>query len=145
MLVNEIRIKTYKGNAKSEKCDDPEVAFRFFKNEIEKQDWFDCEKECVIVLILDRQNNLKAWNLVSLGTANSSLVHPREVLRPVIQYAGSAFILMHNHPSGNSDPSEADRVVTRQIREASKIMGIEFLDHVIAGDTYYSFVSNGFL
>lgn len=144
--IKEIKVQTLKEHSINDgTMDAPEKVFHFFKQVIEQCAWFDSEKECIIVLVLDRKNKLKSFNLVSLGSISSATMHPREVLRPVIVGAGSAFILMHNHPSGDPNPSRADMQVTRQMRESANIMGIDFLDHIIVGDAFYSFNDNGLL
>lgn len=109
--------------------------------------------EKVWVLCLDRKNKLIFAESVTSGTATSSLVHPREVFRPAIRCAASAIILAHNHPSGDPTPSRADMKVTQNIKEASKAVDIELLDHVILGEPehcpnqlgYYSFSDSGFI
>lgn len=69
--------------------------------------------------------------VISIGTVDANLVHPREVFRPALEHAAAAVILVHNHPSGISTPSEADKAVTRQLIEAGKLIGIDLIDHVI--------------
>ncbi|MGH7977817.1 MAG: JAB domain-containing protein, partial [Limisphaerales bacterium] len=76
--------------------------------------------------------------LVSIGTMDTILVHPREVFRLAIVTAASAFILMHNHPSGESAPSEADIRTTRDLIRAGQILKIQLLDHVIIGNGNFS-------
>ena len=117
----------------------------FWQQNIETADWFDREKECLIVLALDTKLKLKGWNLVSLGSLNESIVHPREVFRPLVAVAAYGFIMIHNHPTGNTDPSSADYRVTEKIRSAAKTMDIVFFDHVIIGDSYYSFRESGLI
>ncbi|MFT3780797.1 MAG: DNA repair protein RadC [Nibricoccus sp.] len=85
------------------------------------------------VLCLNRKNRLLKCVEVTSGTASSSLVHPREVFREAIREGALAVICVHNHPSGDPTPSSADVNVTRQLREAAKTVGIDFLDHVIIG------------
>ena len=105
------------------------------------------------VLCLNRKNRLKKLVEVTSGTATSALAHPREVFRSAVQYAATAIVCVHNHPSGDPAPSSADVQVTRQLREASRALDIELLDHVILGDTaadptslgYYSFREAGIL
>lgn len=109
--------------------------------------------EKVWVLCLDRKNRILRSETISSGTATSSLVHPREVFRPAIRWAATAIILAHNHPSGDPTPSSSDLQVTRKILEASKYLDIDFLDHVIIGETsncpnklgYYSFSDSGLM
>ena len=71
--------------------------------------------------------------LISSGTLNESLAHPREIFKPAIASSAYAFILAHNHPSGCCDPSEADRQLTRRVAEAVRLLQIHLLDHVICG------------
>ena len=86
---------------------------------------------------------------VSKGTLNESLAHPREIFFPVIARAAHSFILVHNHPSGDPQPSEADLRLTRRISEAARILQIQLLDHVIIGQPmngrqgYFSFKEAG--
>lgn len=102
-------------------------------------EWFIC-------IPLNRKNLPFGRVMISKGSATSCLVHPREVLRPVILSNASAFVVAHNHPSGDTSPSRADIQVTRQLREAAKTMGVDFHDHVIVGDPHsvpYSFNDAG--
>jgi DNA repair protein RadC len=105
------------------------------------------------VLCLNRKNRLMRQHEATSGTATSSLVHPREVFREAIRAGSSAIICVHNHPSGDPAPSSADIQVTRQLRDASKAVDIDLLDHVIvgrkeidpAGLGFYSFRESGLL
>lgn len=121
-----------------------ELVASFWREYIETAQWFDSEKECVVVFALDRKNRLIGYNLVSLGSVSASICHPREVLRPVIVAAGSAFIMAHNHPSGDPVPSSADVILTRQIREAATAVDIPILDHVIVGRASVDPMGRGF-
>lgn len=98
------------------------------------------EKEHVLVIALRTNSTVINTHLVSVGTINQSLVHPREVLRPVLLDNAASMILVHNHPTGDVNPSRADETITRRIADAGELMGIELLDHVIIGhDKHYSF------
>jgi len=90
--------------------------------------------EVFIVLLLDSANHLLRDVTVSSGILNSSLVHPREVFHPAILEPAAGIILLHNHPSGNPEPSGEDLRITRQLAEAGKILGIPVHDHVIIAD-----------
>ncbi len=106
----------------------------------------DLTVEVFTVLLLDSANHLQRDVRVSEGILNSSLVHPREVFRPAIIEPSAAVILVHNHPSGNAEPSAEDITVTRQIVEAGKIIGIPVHDHVIlTRNNYTSFAEKGLL
>ena len=126
--------------------DSPEAVFDFARPmtrglEIEKF-WTLC---------LNRKNRLIKEIEVTVGTANSSLVHPREVFKDAVKLGASSIIVFHNHPSGDPAPSTADVQVTRRLREAAEIMDIELLDHLIIGQPdqdprktgYYSFKEAG--
>lgn len=103
-------------------------------------------KESFWVLSLDSRNRLLKMSEISVGTVNVSLVHPREVFREAIQVSAVSLILVHNHPSGDPDPSEEDLEITKKLVEAGKIMGIEVLDHIIiAKDNFFSFRQKGML
>lgn len=106
----------------------------------------DLRQEQFTVLLLDSANRLLRDVTVTSGTLNSSLVHPREVFRPAIAEPAAGIILLHNHPSGNPEPSTEDLHVTRQLVEASRIIGIPIHDHIIlAGEAYASFAERGLL
>ncbi len=97
------------------------------------------QREVFVALLLDVQNRLQGEALVSIGTLTSSLVHPREVFRQAISQGAAAVIVAHNHPSGDPNPSSADREVTRRLIRAGQLIGIPLLDHVVVGHS--SFVS----
>lgn len=108
-------------------------------------------QETFWVILLDRKNHAIGRVMVSLGTLTSTFAHPRDVFKPAILASASAIIVAHNHPSGDPAPSVADLQITRQLREAAKVLGIDLLDHVVVGhpesDTlhrgYYSFREAG--
>lgn len=114
---------------------------------------FGLEVEKFWVLALNTKNRLVRAEAVTSGTATASLVHPREVFRPVIRYGATGVICVHNHPSGDPAPSRADIRVTRQLREAAETLDIDLLDHIVIGDRkhdpqsvgYYSFREAGIL
>jgi DNA repair protein RadC len=81
--------------------------------------------------MLNTRRKVKGFQLISIGTLDTILVHPREVFRGAIIAAAAAVVLMHNHPSGEPDPSEADIKVTRDLIRAGQLLKIEVLDHVI--------------
>jgi DNA repair protein RadC len=91
------------------------------------------EVEKFWVACLNRKNRLKKLVAVTSGTATSSLAHPREVFREAIREGATAVVCIHNHPSGDPAPSAADVQVTRQLRDASKAVDIDLLDHVVIG------------
>ncbi|MEM7395828.1 MAG: JAB domain-containing protein [Verrucomicrobiota bacterium] len=110
-----------------------EEAARAWSTVVETAPWYDPDKECVVVFILDSGNWLKAVSLVSIGTVDAALVHPREIFRPAIACAARAVLLIHNHPSGNLEPSTEDLRVTKRVVTAGRIIGIDCLDHIVVG------------
>lgn len=104
------------------------------------------KQEVFKVLLLDSANRLLRDVTVSTGILNSSLVHPREVFQPAILEPAAGVILLHNHPSGNPEPSGEDIRITRQLADAGRILGIPVHDHVIiAGTGSTSFAERGLL
>ena len=104
-------------------------------------------------LSLNTKNRLIRFTEITSGIANASLVHPREVFREAIKYNATALVVLHNHPSGDPAPSQQDIQATRSLRKAGEVLGIELLDHIIAGtkvndprgEGYYSFHEAGLL
>ncbi|MGM0639895.1 MAG: RadC family protein [Thermotogota bacterium] len=104
------------------------------------QDMIYFEKEFVRVYLLDSKLNVIHKENISEGTANSSIAHPRDIFKSAIKLNAVSFILVHNHPSGDSSPSIQDIELTDKIKEAGKILGIKLNDHIIVGkNQYYSF------
>ena len=104
------------------------------------------KKEHFIVLFLDTRNQEIKRELVSMGTVNTSMVHPREVFKEAISANAVSIILAHNHPSNKTDPSDNDISVTRRLVEAGNLIGIEVIDHIIvASSGYYSFRHNNLI
>lgn len=85
------------------------------------------------VIVLDTKNHVLGIEEISVGTLDASLVHPREVFQAVLKYPVSAFIIFHNHPSGDPSPSREDVAMTERLGKAAKIMNIPMLDHIIIG------------
>jgi DNA repair protein RadC len=103
------------------------------------------DRERFVVVLLNTKNAVLGTHTASIGTLSSSLVHPREVFRPAIQAGAAAVILVHNHPSGKTEPSREDREVTRRLVEAGETIGIEVLDHVVIADSHFSLKEHGLL
>jgi DNA repair protein RadC len=103
-------------------------------------------RERFVVLWLNTTNKVQGYEVISEGILNASLVAPREVFRGAIVSTAASVILAHNHPSGNPEPSNEDKYITRQIVESGKIIGINVHDHIIfALDSYTSFAEKGLL
>lgn len=101
------------------------------------------DRENFVVLMLDTKNKVTGINTVSVGSLNSSMVHPREVFKPAILSNSNSIILVHNHPSGNPAPSKEDIAVTERLKQAGELLGIEVLDHIIVGDNMVSLKEQG--
>lgn len=95
------------------------------------------KKEHFVVLYLNARNQLIHKETISIGTLNASLVHPREVFHPAIEHLAASIIVAHNHPSGGTEPSEADIMLTRRLADAGKLLGIEMIDHIIVSKDSY--------
>jgi DNA repair protein RadC len=103
-------------------------------------------KEHFVCLHLDSKYKLICYDQVAVGTLDGSLVHPREVFKGALLSSAAAVLLLHNHPSGDPEPSAEDQEVTRKLVEAGKLLGVPVLDHVIIGDgSFYSFRERGAL
>ena len=101
----------------------------------------DDSKERFIVVCLNSSNKIIKHETISIGNLNSSVVHPREIFKVAIDCSSASIILIHNHPSGNPEPSKEDISITKKIVESGKILDIPVFDHlIIAGETYTSFV-----
>jgi len=94
----------------------------------------DKNKEQFMILHLDSKNRVIKDEIVSIGTLNASLIHPREVFKSAIKESVNSIILVHNHPSGDPSPSSEDEAITRRLVDAGKLLDITVLDHVIVGD-----------
>lgn len=104
------------------------------------------KKEYFKIILLDTKNNIKKVSEISVGSLSSSIVHPREVFSEAVVNSASSIILVHNHPSGESEPSHEDINLTNRLDECGKILGIKVLDHIIIGDgVFYSFKEEGLL
>ena len=104
----------------------------------------ESDKERFYSLFLDTKNNLIGVDMVSQGSLDSSLVHPREVYKSALLASASSVIFVHGHPSGDPEPSIADKEITRLLKQAGDMLQIGVLDHVIIGlDRYYSFADRG--
>ncbi len=121
----------------------PADAGKHLRKLLKKEDSVMRDKEHFWVIVLNTRNRIRFVELVSLGTLNASLVHPREVFRRVIVAGASSLILAHSHPSGDTEPSEEDISLTKRLCEAGRIIGIEVLDHIIIGNTTLSMKEKG--
>ncbi len=119
-------------------ADTPQTAANYWRETVAKRPGHNPEVENFVVLFLNTRRRVKGHQVISQGTADTLLVHPREVFRLAILASASALVVMHNHPSGEATPSEADIKVTRDLIRAGQLLKIEVLDHVIVGNQQHS-------
>jgi DNA repair protein RadC len=110
--------------------------FRFLRDET---------KEYFISLHLDCKNRILCIDVISQGSLNQSIVHPRETFKTALLSSAAAIVLIHNHPSGDPTCSREDREITRRLKEGGDLLGIKILDHIIVGESFFSFVEGGLL
>ena len=108
---------------------------------------YSCKnQEHFLLITLDGASKIINKRVIFVGTLNQSLVHPREIFKPAISDNSAGIIIAHNHPSGTLEASRADIQITQRLKEVSKLIGIELLDHVIISKNgYYSFSDEGLL
>ena len=113
----------------------PEAAYKLFKSCME---FLDEEREHFLMMSLDTYNQLKAVHIISIGSLNANIVHPREVFYFAIHDRAAAILVGHNHPSGNTTPSQNDIDVTKKLSKGADILGIPLYDHIVFGDGFLS-------
>ncbi len=97
----------------------------------------DEASEVVLVVVLNTKNEINAIHRTFAGSLNTSVAHPREIFRTAILNNGARIMLYHNHPSGNTEPSDADLAFTRRVVDCGEMIGIEVIDHIIVTDNQY--------
>ena len=108
--------------------------------------FLDVKQECFYCLYLNNKNYVIERKLLFMGTINKSIVHPREIFKNAYLTSASGIICIHNHPSGDVNPSSEDKYLTKALVDIGKIQNIPILDHIIIGeDNYFSFMENGLL
>ena len=124
------RFSTQTAPYKSKELTDPEKVYKLIKSKLK-----DYHKEHFYMIALNSRNHSIAE--ISIGSLNSSIVHPREVFSEAIKNKAASVIFVHNHPSGDPEPSEDDLEITKQLAKAGKILGIEMIDHIITTKTNF--------
>lgn len=134
-FIREITVKYKAAKKPAPKIRDPQDIANFILKNLTTN-----LKEHVFAIYLDGSHIPISFSTVCIGLQNYCTVHPREVLQPAIACGAVALVIAHNHPSGDLTPSNEDRKITIMLKEASEVVGIKLLDHVIASDQgYYSF------
>ena len=123
----------------------PQQAADYWRLHVATHPYYNPDCECFVVLLLNTRRRVKGHQLVTIGTLDTILVSPREVFRTAVIACAAAVILMHNHPSGDPTPSEADIKVTRDLIRAGQLLKIEVLDHVIMGVDRHCIVARGWV
>lgn len=126
------RLENFPDDNPKNKLQSPQDVIKSVRNKLKGK-----KKEHFLVLSLDTRNHLINTRTVSIGSLDSSIVHPREVFKEAISCSAASVIFIHNHPSGDPEPSEDDTKLTKRLIEAGEILGIEVLDHIIVCDTDY--------
>ena len=120
--------------SEKELLNSPKLVAKFLQDSIGRE-----KREYFVILFLDSRNNLIKKN-ISIGSLNTSIVHPREVFKEAIRVSAAQIVIGHNHPSGDPEPSPEDVALTRRLEDAAKIFGIDLLDHiVVTTNTFSSF------
>ncbi len=120
-----------------------EGAIRTFRA-LQEKSIIPMEREAFVVCALDSRHNMIGVQVVSIGSMQSSIVHPREVFRYAITIGACSIVLAHNHPSNDVSPSREDETVTERLKEVGKVVGIQILDHlIVCKDESYSFALEG--
>lgn len=130
--VDIVRIQLVKESSllyKERAIRNPESAYQLLKQFVGNVD-----REYFIVVCLDTKNQPTAMNVCHVGDLNTSIIHPREIIKPAILSNAASILIGHTHPSGNPEPSQEDILATKRLKEASKLMGINLLDHIVMGD-----------
>lgn len=109
----------------------------------ELKDIRDHKKEHFVIFFLDSRNQEIKREIVSVGSLNTNLVHPREVFEPAVRHLAAQVVIAHNHPAGDPSPSQEDSYITKQLVDAGKLLGIEIRDHVIVSKgSFFSFAEH---
>jgi DNA repair protein RadC len=142
----ELARRVAQGGEDRPQLDNPQALYEFLAPDLQH-----LNQETLRVVLLDTRLRLIRMEEVSLGSLNETVAHPRELLRPVLLHSAYAFVLAHNHPSGDPMPSEADRRLTRRIVEAAELLQLRLVDHIIIGTAeggrqpYFSFRESGLM
>ncbi len=126
------RLEGYQDSGKRETAKTPEDVVALVRSRLKGK-----KKEYFLALLLDTRNQLIRVAEISVGSLDSSIVHPREVFKEAVAASAASVIFAHNHPSGDPEASEDDLNLTKRLAEAGEIMGIDVLDHIIIGEEKY--------
>ena len=125
-FVREVRVNYLATTTEQFKISGPDDIAVFSRSVL-----LDNSREQFIAMYLDGAHSLTAYSLISIGSANFTTVHPREVFQRAVLVGAIALVISHNHPSGNDTPSQQDLDITKRLRQCAELLGIKLLDHVI--------------
>ena len=111
----------------------PKEIETYWREAIETAPWYDCDKEHLVAIHVNTKRKITGYDLVSIGSLSETTAHPREIFRKAIMRSASVLIIVHNHPSGDPSPSDADIRLTRKIAKAGNLLSVELLDSIIIG------------
>ena len=123
--VRELTTRKYRGKPPAP-IRGPEDALHIVRPRFKNQ-----QREIFVVVLLNARHEVMSVEIVSIGSVNASIVHPREVFKPAIMQSAASVLLAHNHPSGDPEPSEEDLSITKRLVQCGELLGISVLDHVI--------------
>ncbi|MDB8460315.1 JAB domain-containing protein [Turicibacter sanguinis] len=142
--INIVSIKMVKESSflyQTRTISSPKDAYEMIKDQLQ-----DLDREQFIIACLNTKNEPTNLSVVSVGTLNKAIIHPREVFKTAILSNAASIMAFHNHPSGNAEPSQQDIQLTHRLVEAGELLGIKLLDHLIIGDgTFTSLKEKGYL
>jgi DNA repair protein RadC len=118
-------------------CDTPARAADYWRMHVADHPYFNPDCECAVALMLNTRKRVKGHYLISVGTMDTIHIHPREVFRLALITSAASIVLMHNHPSGEPTPSDADIRITRDLIRAGQLLKIEVVDHVVMGNPQF--------
>ena len=139
LAINELNKRVNSLKNKVTKISTAQDVFNFFKDKFK-----DEKQENFYILMLNPRNHIIKEEFITKGVLDAAIIHPREIFKPAIKNSASKIILVHNHPSGDSNPSPEDLDITEQIIEVGNKIGIKVIDHVIVGkDEWWSWIERG--
>lgn len=125
-------VKEHSITIENRSIDNPNIAYNLIKNYAG-----DADREQLYIICVNTKNEPTHISLISMGTLNSSLVHPREVFKLAILSNSASIILVHNHPSGKLEPSKEDLNITQRIKKCGEMLGIKLIDHLIISEKHF--------
>lgn len=141
--INEVRVLRVAETAFSSAMllDGPDKLFNFWREVVAKSVWYNPEVEHVVAVALNTKFKVLGFGLISIGSINETVCHPREVFRLGVALGAYTMIVMHNHPSGDPTMSTTDLNLLRRLRDSGKILAIDLMDFIVIGDTDYASAS----